>query len=265
MNGKKPRQKTATGLTRVEVGIYEALKAHPEGLDILQLRDLLTTPEDPQQHLDRRLRNLDPIYIIDRVRVGKRQVYRLVGKREEGEWDYAVIPKDLRARALKDGRCGMCGRTVAEDGVKLHADHRIPRAWGGQTVAENLIALCSACNEGKRNYFASFDPVEMQDCINHESPHIRLALLLKRKAGEWVDSDFLEFVANFNDYQDDWQKRLRELRDLGLGIENRKLRTDSRILSQYRLTKWADLPPESEIRKAIRRQELARKRQRNEG
>ena len=259
---QKPKPKG--DLAGVPAKILAVLKANPAGMDIHEIRAIVS-PDDPQQHLDRRLRDLDPHYIIERRRDRRRLVYRLVGDRPAGEWDYAVIPKDLRARALKDGRCGMCGRTVAEDGVKLHVDHRIPREWGGQTVAENLVALCSACNEGKRNFFSTFDIQEMKECIHFKSPHVRMALLLKLKKGEWVDSDYLEFVANFNDYQDDWQKRLRELRDLGLVIENRKIPTESRTLSQYRLTRWKNLPPEDQIRRVIREQERSRKAGRDSG
>jgi 5-methylcytosine-specific restriction endonuclease McrA len=257
----KKRSRKVSG---IPAKILAVLQAHPEGLDIHQIRAIVS-PDDPQQHLDRRLRDLDPLYVIKRDQIGSRRVYTLVGERPEGEWDYDIIPKDLRAQALRNGRCAMCGRTVEEDGIKMHADHRIPREWGGQTVAENLVGLCSACNEGKRNFFAGFDPEEMKGCINFRSPHMRIALLLKSKINEWVDTDYLEFVANFRDYQEDWQKRLRELRDLGLEIENRKVLTPNRTLSQYRLTRWVELPPEDQIRAAIRAKEKVRRRSRDEG
>ena len=56
----------------------------------------------------------------------------------------------LRYEILKrDGfRCKLCGRT-ADDGVKLHVDHIVPVAKGGETVPDNLRTLCEDCNWGK--------------------------------------------------------------------------------------------------------------------
>src|SRR5205814_1392075 len=98
-------------------------------------------------------------YIIKRFHTKGRFIYKYIGPRPEGSLDDAAISKTLRAKILHDygERCQMCGRTVAEDHIKLHIDHKIPREWGGKTVAENLRPLCSKCNEGKKNYFATFD------------------------------------------------------------------------------------------------------------
>lgn len=58
----------------------------------------------------------------------------------------------LRAMVLmKDGaKCKLCGATP-QDGAKLHVDHIIPWANGGETVFENLQILCEKCNIGKSN------------------------------------------------------------------------------------------------------------------
>ncbi|EIW89227.1 hypothetical protein AGRI_07060 [Alishewanella agri BL06] len=58
----------------------------------------------------------------------------------------------LRAMVLmKDGaRCKLCGATP-QDGAKLHVDHIVPWANGGETVFENLQILCEKCNIGKSN------------------------------------------------------------------------------------------------------------------
>jgi len=58
----------------------------------------------------------------------------------------------LRAMILmKDGaRCKLCGATP-QDGSKLHVDHIIPWANGGETILENLQILCAKCNIGKSN------------------------------------------------------------------------------------------------------------------
>lgn len=176
-------------------------------------------------------------------------MYIVQGKRSKGEWDYEIVSKELRARILtRDGRrCQMCGRNPAEDYVKLHIDHKIPRSWGGNTEEPNLWALCSACNEGKKDYFATFETELMKQVLAYESVHERIANLLRITSDQWLDSDYIEFVANFKDYQKDWQKRLRELRYLGLEIEYRKRKVNNRMKSYYKLSKWIDLPDNPSI------------------
>jgi hypothetical protein len=62
----------------------------------------------------------------------------------------AKMTDSLRYDILKrdNFRCQICG-SCASDGVKLHVDHIIPVAKGGQTVASNLRTLCDRCNMGK--------------------------------------------------------------------------------------------------------------------
>jgi len=60
----------------------------------------------------------------------------------------------LRFRVLlRDNfRCVACGRSPAtEAGVKLEVDHIKPWSKGGETVVDNLQALCTKCNGGKSN------------------------------------------------------------------------------------------------------------------
>lgn len=63
----------------------------------------------------------------------------------------------LRAMVLmKDSaKCKLCGATP-QDGAKLHVDHIVPWAKGGETVLENLQILCEKCNIGKSD-------VELED------------------------------------------------------------------------------------------------------
>jgi hypothetical protein len=72
-----------------------------------------------------------------------------------------------------------------------------------------------------------------------ESVHIRLGETLKTFQGEPVPAAALEAVAN----QDDWKKRVRELRYLGWEIEtfNRRLSRGGRSL-YYRLVKSQPWP-----------------------
>jgi 5-methylcytosine-specific restriction endonuclease McrA len=49
-------------------------------------------------------------------------------------------------------KCRICGRSPAtHPGVVLRVDHIIPWDSGGETVIENLQALCEPCNGGKSN------------------------------------------------------------------------------------------------------------------
>ena len=47
-------------------------------------------------------------------------------------------------------KCKICGASPATDPrIKLHVDHIIPWAKGGETIENNLQTLCSDCNLGK--------------------------------------------------------------------------------------------------------------------
>ncbi|MGZ3724567.1 MAG: HNH endonuclease [Pseudobdellovibrio sp.] len=230
-------------LGHIAESILMLLKKHPDGLNIEQIREKLQL-KSVQQHLDKRVRELYPFFNIERKKEGRFTIYILRGERASGEWAYETISKTLLAKVMHKagGRCQMCGKTIAEDQIKLHADHKVPQSWGGKTTEENLWGICSSCNEGKKNYFSSFDDKLMTKIMSKKSVHARIAELLKLKKGEWVDSDLIEFVANATEYQDDWQKRLRELRYLGLKIESSRKKLNNRVISQYKLNNWVELP-----------------------
>ncbi len=62
------------------------------------------------------------------------------------------IPTALRYYVLvrDEHRCTSCGADPKLDRtVRLHVDHKIPVALGGETKPENLRVLCSECNYGK--------------------------------------------------------------------------------------------------------------------
>ncbi len=230
-------------LSRIQRRIVEALRAHPDGLTIREIGEIVS-PGEFQQEMNRRVRELYPHYEIERRRRGRDTVYVLTGEKAATPPDSPDVGQTQRARILHrdKGRCQMCGKTIEEDGIKLHIDHKIPREWGGETVDENLWALCAECNLGKKNYFASFDPEDMREVLRHRSVHRRIAMLLRLRHGEWVDSDLIQFVAGFHGFQSDWPKRTRELRYLGLEIESQRVKRGKRSVSQYRLTKWVELP-----------------------
>jgi hypothetical protein len=142
----------------------------------------------------------------------------------------------------------MCGRTIEEHGIALHVDHRIPRDLGGVTDLENLWAICSTCNEGKKNHFKSIATPEMLKAMNHRSVHMKLGEALKAAKGKPVSADTLHVIAN----QDDWKKRIRELRYLGWKIDTFNVKSENgRVTSFYTLVTHHPWPvdPTAEIRK----------------
>lgn len=214
------------------------------------MRAALHLPSEEQVQFGRRRRDLHYYYQIGKKRTGRKTIYFYVGPRERPLDATAV---DLKTRAMilhaAHGRCGMCGRTVEKNAIALVIDHKIPRDWGGRTEPENLWAVCDDCNQGKKNLFASVDSAAMRSAIQHDSVHMRIGELLKGAGvGEAVSSHIIDIVAN----QDDWRKRLRELRYLGWEISAmRTTAPGGRFQSAYRLDKFKEWPadPSAWIRK----------------
>jgi len=58
--------------------------------------------------------------------------------------------RDPYAVFERDGfRCVYCGLSSVEDGVKLHADHIVPKSAGGDDLVTNLVTACKSCNCSK--------------------------------------------------------------------------------------------------------------------
>jgi hypothetical protein len=227
--------------------ILDVLQAHPDGLTIHEIREKLPSDVGPQEELNKRVRELRYEHDIPH----KKGKYYYRGARA-APVDNQGIGSRLRAAVLSKahGRCQMCGRTVERDRIKLQADHKVPRNWGGTSELENLWAICDLCNSGKRDFFSSFDPALMSKLVEIDSVHRRLAEVLRLRADEDTPSWFLEFVANVNDFQEDWHRRLRELRSLGIEYSFKKTRLSSgKVETSYKLVKWNELPadPRAEI------------------
>lgn len=191
----------------------------------------------------RRVRQLYPFFWIDKT-PGRRPRYVLsAGKPIVPDGD--KIDDAKRARVLQPARCAMCGRTPLEDGVKLVVDHKIPQEWGGTNADENLQPLCEQCNNGKKNHFKSYDPYveQIRLAATYDEPQRRIGELLKAfGTTEWVRSDLLAIVANAKEYQEDWQRRMRDLRFLGWDYEYKRKTEDGRVRTYYRLRKSAPWP-----------------------
>ncbi len=237
-------------------------------LEIRQLTEPLlasTGNKVNQEQLDRRRRDLNKFFEFEKNRRGRDTVYRLVGRKPNVE-PGSGISQRVRAEVLLHGRCSMCGRTVADDLIKLHVDHKLPQEFGGTDHIDNLQALCEEDNQGKKDYFAEF--AEMADQIAEAAKHpevwMRIGELLKAFGGEWVRSDVISMVAHVGAYQEDWQKRLRELRTIGWKIETRRKKAGGRVWSYYRVAEFSEWP-DCPIRKAINAEEARRREARMKG
>lgn len=195
----------------------------------------------------RRRRELAPLFEVKKVGSGRRPGYLLVGLKPTATSTAAdsQVTGALRAQVLHHQRCAMCGKTPLKHGVELQVDHRLPRAWGGLTVLENLQPLCTECNHDKSALFSTFTAYEenIKQAARLEDPRQRLGELLRAFGRDgWVSSDLLEAVASAKEPQDDWHRRLRELRDLGWDYRFRKKRVGARVRVDYQLTKSAPWP-----------------------
>ena len=214
----------------IHLRIIEVMKRFPSGISGGQIRQELENeglaPGD-QTHLDRRKRDLKKWFVIKKniakfVINGKNRnvtLYTYVGPRQKVV-DEGQINLRERAEVIHGahGRCQMCGRSVEEHGITLVVDHKKPRDWGGKNERDNLWAICEECNAGKKAYFSSLhvDPDLMKRVTNYESVHVRIGELMKAVGvDKRISSQLIDVVAD----QDDWQKRLRELRYPVIGWE----------------------------------------------
>lgn len=261
----------------IHLRIIEVMKRFPDGITGGQIRQELEQeglrPED-QTHLDRRKRDLKKWFLIQtseatqtvNEKPRKVTLYKFLGERSDitDEGDISIKVK-AEVHHAAHGRCQMCGKTIAEDAIKLVVDHKKPRDWGGTNDRANLWAICVECNAGKKSYFTSLnvDPELMKKVIAHDSVHVRIGELLKAMGvGNPTPSALLQVVAD----QDDWHKRLRELRYpvIGWDVETSRYKGPSgKVLVDYILRKhkpWPEDPTGT-----IRRFEEERERRKKSG
>ena len=175
------------------------------------------------------------------------------------------ISAKVKAQVLAPKRCVQCGKTPLEDGVKLVVDHKVPQEWGGGDEIENLQPLCEECNGGKKAWFATYDhhATEIQKAILHEEVHRRIGELMKAFEGEWVYTELIGIVASAQAFQEDYQKRLRELRTLGWDLPVQKRHNEgARVRTYYKCAHWEpwpDGPIISEIRRIEKERKAAKK------
>lgn len=218
---------------------------------LVQLRQQMGYKAHEQQQLRKRIEELRkagyPAHRTDLVK--------------DGEWLYVLdsttpilpeksthgISNKVRAEVLhRSGRrCAMCGRSPT-DGVKLAIDHRYPRDWGGSDDVDNLEVLCTDCNGGKKAYFASLDPKAMRRCIGYEDATQRIGELLKLFKGKVPPRRLIAAVA----MEDEWPRRLRELRDLGWDVKSVRVK-GQRGAARFSYQLLSEQPWPADIRAAI--------------
>jgi 5-methylcytosine-specific restriction endonuclease McrA len=226
-----------SGKAKEIYGLLYATRNKP--LTMLEIRRRISGDEGEEQ-LDRRRRELNRYFVIEKRGSGRNTRYLLKARKAAVESEALGISERVRAQVLQHGRCDMCGRTVVDHGVVLQVDHKLPQSWGGTNDIENLQALCEECNRGKKDHFRTLQQygAKIATAAAFDEPHTRLGELLKAFAPDEVRSDILEMVAHHVQYQEDWHKRLRELRELGWDYETRREKDErGRVRVYYRLTK----------------------------
>lgn len=128
-------------------------------------------------------------------------------------------------------RCQACGKTVKEDNIKLVVDHKVPVDWGGDTVLDNLQALCSECNDGKKAWINGEDYAVMSEVSKQTSTKERLRVYFLAHPNEEVDVDRLAVVAKTRE----WTREVRKLRaEYGMNLKPlRRNKKENRIKDTY--------------------------------
>jgi 5-methylcytosine-specific restriction endonuclease McrA len=231
--------------------LYERRENPPTMNEIREFDRALTADSEDgaRNQIDRRVRDLYVYFVIskDYSRGGRAPGYRLEGWEERSKTSKNTrISGAVRARVLAPQRCAMCGRTPLGHGVVIVVDHKLPQDWGGTNDEENLQPLCEECNGGKKAWFATYDKYAEQiaAATRHPEPQGRIGELLKVFDGELVPGDLISVVASMGAFQEDWQKRLRELRKIGWQIGHKNVHVGEgtrRVRSHYylvRATPW---------------------------
>jgi len=70
------------------------------------------------------------------------------------------ISPSLRAAVVRraDNLCEYCGLSQAGQEATVHIDHVVPRAAGGETIADNLALACVSCSLRKAAKQSGIDP-----------------------------------------------------------------------------------------------------------
>lgn len=246
------------GGLRLAYGLLYRRRSHPPTAEEISL---FLQAAFVEASVDQVIRGLREYFDIPVVSMDDHERYLLDGwARTRPVRTLVPISSRLRAQALAAGRCAMCGKTPATHAVVLEVSLRIPPEWGGANDPENLWPLCQDCHEGRQDYLRTFAPYESQisRAASLDEPQRRIGELLKAFGGDWVPSELIGVVASAKEYQEDFQRRIRDLRYLGWNIEQQKrYHEGARVKSYYRLIQ--DAPWPDNIRTAIVAEEKRRR------
>lgn len=96
--------------------------------------------------------------------------------------------------------CQACGRSVAEDHIKLSPDHIVPVDWGGETSFDNLQALCRECNEGKKAWVSGEDASVMKEVSRYTNTEDRLRIYFEAHPNEEIPVDRLAVIGKTREW-----------------------------------------------------------------
>ena len=113
---------------------------------------------------------------------------------------YLVLDRD-------NSKCQRCGRTLA-DGITLAIDHILPVEWGGLTELSNLQALCSECNQGKKDFVRAQDSEAMRAVFAQRSAYGRIKVFFERNPNTDISADILQTISKIRD----WERTVRSVR-----------------------------------------------------
>jgi hypothetical protein len=248
------------GSLRLVYGLLHRRRSNPPTAD--EIRFFLQASAVEDGSVDTALEGLRDYFAIAAITLDGTTRYQLHGWAGSRPAAQALpIGSRLRAQVLAPARCAQCGRTPLRHGVVLDVDWRVPTDWGGTNDPENLQPLCEECRDGKRQYlqtYAAFSE-QISRAASCDEPQRRIGELLRALKDEWVPSDLIGIVASAKEYQEDYQRRLRDLRFLGWDYEkSKRYHEGARVKVYYRLLHAAPWPPN--IRAAITAEEDRRRR-----
>lgn len=250
----------ASGSLRLVYGLLYRRQANPP--TSAEIRCFLLASAAPDDSVDRALRGLRDYFDIAAVTLDGTDRYQLrgwAGVRSTAQ--VLPISTRLRAQVLASARCAQCGRSPTGHGVVLNVDLKVPWDWGGTNDPENLQPLCEECRDGKRQYFETYASYSehIRRAASYDEPQRRIGELLKALKAEWVPSELIGIVASAKDYQEDYQRRIRDLRFLGWSYDkSKRYHEGARVKVYYRLLHAEPWP--ANIRAAITAEENRRRK-----
>ena len=181
---------------------------------------------------ERSLRTLrDDGYIVEYDRSTKCYCFPFAEPQNKPK-DGRYINNKLKSLVMirDNSTCQMCGKTVKDNHIRVQIDHIVPLSWGGKTELDNLQVLCSDCNEGKKNFVESEDPMLMEKVSNATSTKERLRLYFEHYKNVPITVDKLSVIAKTRE----WTRQLRYIRaEHNMDIEYTPKNKEKGIMMEY--------------------------------